>query len=300
MEASSHGLKQNRLDGLIFHTGIFTNLSHDHLDYHKNMTNYLKSKLYLFDKLIKKNGNLITDAKIPQLNKIRKISIKKKINLNLIFDQKKGIELISHKFENEKQVLRIKFQNIEYEIELGLIGKIQIKNILMAMLAANKSGLKFKKIINVINKIKSVDGRLQKIGNILNKSRVILDYAHTPAALKLALLNLKQQFPSSRINLIFGCGGNRDLKKRPLMGRIAEMYSDKIYLTDDNPRNENPSKIRKDIKDGIKKTKVHELPDRKTAIHEAIMKLDTGDILLVAGKGHEKTQDYGKKKIIFL
>ncbi len=299
MEASSHGLKQNRLDGLLFNTGIFTNLSHDHLDYHKNMNNYLESKLYLFDKLIVKNGNLIADAKIPQLKKIKKISVKKKINLNLIFNKNKGIELIFHKFENEKQILRIKFQNVEYDIKLDLIGKIQIKNILMAILAANKSGLKFKKIINVINKIKPVDGRLQKVGNILNKSRVILDYAHTPAALELALINLKQQFPYSRINLIFGCGGNRDLKKRPLMGKIAEKYSDKIYLTDDNPRNENPVKIRKDIKRGIKKIKVHELPDRKKAIHEAVMKLYTGDVLLVAGKGHEKTQDYGRKKLYF-
>ena len=299
MEASSHGLKQNRLDGLLFDIGIFTNLSHDHLDYHKNMKSYLKSKLYLFEKLIKKKGNIITDANIPQSNQIKNISLKKKINLSLIFNKEKGIELTSHKFENEKQIIEIRFNNKKYALELSLIGKIQIKNVLMAILAANKSGLKFEKIINIIQGLKPVEGRLEIIGKIKNNSKVILDYAHTPAALELTLLNLKEQFPSSKINLIFGCGGNRDLKKRSIMGRIAEKYSNKIYLTDDNPRNENPSKIRKDIKKGIKKAKVYEIPDRKKAIYQAINNLNTGDLLLVAGKGHEKTQDYGKKKLFF-
>ena len=166
----------------------------------------------------------------------------------------------------------------------------------MAILAANKSGLKFEKIINILHKIKPVEGRLQKIGNIKNKSKVILDYAHTPQALELALLNLKEQFPFNKIKLVFGCGGNRDFKKRSIMGRIAEKYSDKIFLTDDNPRDENPSSIRNDIKKGIKKIKIQELSDRKKAIHEAITSLNTGEILLVAGKGHEKIQDYGEKK----
>ena len=217
MEASSHGLKQNRLDGLLFDIGIFTNLSHDHLDYHKNIKNYLKAKLYLFEKLIKKRGDVITDANISQAQKIKNISVKKKLNLNLIFDKKNGIGLVSHKFQNEKQNLEIIFKNKKFNIQLDLIGKIQVKNILMAILAANKCGLKFEKIINIIHKIKSVEGRLEKIGNIKNNSKVILDYAHTPEALELALSNLKEQFPLNKINLVFGCGGNRDFKKRSIM-----------------------------------------------------------------------------------
>ena len=299
MEASSHGLKQNRLDGLLFDIGIFTNLSHDHLDYHKNMESYLKSKLYLFEKLIKKKGNIITDAQIPQSKKIKNISFKKNINLDLIYDKKNGIELISHAFVNDRQILEIRFNKKKYKISLELIGKIQIKNILMAILAANKSGLEFRKIINVIQNIKPVEGRLEKIGKIKNNSKVILDYAHTPAALELALSNVKEQFPNSKISLVFGCGGERDFKKRSIMGKIAEKLSDRIYLTDDNPRNENPSKIRSDIKKGIKKLKILEFPNRKKAIHEAIMKLKTGELLLVAGKGHEKIQDYGDKKLFF-
>ena len=299
MEASSHGLKQNRLDGLSFDIGIFTNLSHDHLDYHKNMKDYLQSKLYLFDRLIKKKGNVITDANIPQSNRIKNISAKRNLNLNLIFNKEKGIELISHKFFNEKQILKIRYNNKKYEFILNLIGKIQTKNILMTILAAYKSGLKFEKIINVVHKIKPVEGRLERIGEIKNKSKVILDYAHTPAALETALSNIREQFPKRKINLVFGCGGERDFKKRSIMGKIAEKFSDRIYLTDDNPRNENPSKIRKDIKKGIKKIKIQELPNRKKAIHEAIMNLKTGELLLIAGKGHEKIQDYGKRKYFF-
>ena len=299
LEASSHGLKQNRLDGLLFNIGIFTNLTHDHLDYHKTLKDYLNSKLYLFQKLIKKKGCVITDAKIPQAKKIENIVIKNKLNLSLIFNKSKGIDLISHRFEDEKQFIGISYRNKEYNFELNLIGKIQVKNILMAILAANKSNLKFEKIINVINKIKSVEGRLEKIGKIKNNSKVILDYAHTPEALELALINLKEQFPNSNVNLLFGCGGNRDFKKRPIMGKISQKYSNKIYLTDDNPRYEEPSKIRKEIKKGIKNFKIEEIPNRKNAIYKAIQDLNSGDILLVAGKGHEKIQDYGKKKFYF-
>ena len=299
LEASSHGLKQNRLDGLSFDIGIFTNLSHDHLDYHKTMKDYLNSKLYLFKKLTKRKGIIITDSTIPEYKEIKNISFKKKINLNPIFNKKKGIELISHKFDNEKQNLEIKFNNKKYNFELNLIGKIQIKNILMAILAAHKSGLEIKKILRIIHKIKSVEGRLEKVGNIRNNSKVILDYAHTPEALELALLNLKEQFPESKINLVFGCGGDRDKRKRFFMGRIAEKYSDKIFLTDDNPRYEDPNKIRRDIKKGIKDVIIEEIPNRKHAIDKAIQNLKSGDLLLVAGKGHEKIQDYGKKKLFF-
>ena len=200
---------------------------------------------------------------------------------------------------NEKQILDIEHNKKKYNIELNLIGKIQVKNILMAILAAYKSGLKFNDIIKIINRIKPVEGRLEKIGNIKNKSKVILDYAHTPAALKSVLLSLKEQFPNSNLSLVFGCGGNRDFKKRSIMGGIAQQYADKIYLTDDNPRNENPSKIRKDIKKGINKIQFQEIPNRKKAIRKAIDELSTGNLLLVAGKGHEKIQDYGKKKKFF-
>ena len=299
MEASSHGLSQNRLDGLSFNTGIFTNLSQDHLDYHKNIKDYLKAKLYLFEKLIKKNGNIITDEKISQFKKIKKIASNKNLNLFSLLDKKNNFQFLSHKFEDEAQLLEIKYNNLIHKIKLNLIGKVQLKNVLMAVIASIKSNINIKEVLNVIPKIKSVEGRFEKIGRIKNNSKVILDYAHTPDALKTCIKNLKEQFPGHKIVLVFGCGGNRDQDKRAKMGKIADFFSDKIYLTDDNPRLEQASKIRKDIKKGIKKQKVLEFSNRAKAISEAINYLNTGEILLVAGKGHETIQEIGIKKIFF-
>ena len=299
MEASSHGLEQNRLNGLLFNTGIFTNLSQDHLDYHKNFKNYLEAKLYLFKNLIKKKGNIIYDDKIPVFKKIKKITSNKHLNLYSLSDKKNNFQFLSHEFKEEAQILKILYNRSIHKIKLNLIGRIQIKNILMAIIAARKSNIDIKKIFKVIPNIKPVDGRFEKIGKIKNKSKVILDYAHTPDALKTCLLNLKEQFPNQKISLVFGCGGNRDQDKRAKMGKIADIFSDKIYLTDDNPRFENPKKIREDIKKGIKKQKIHEIPNRAKVILKAINQLNTGEILLVAGKGHEKIQELGPKKIFF-
>ena len=169
----------------------------------------------------------------------------------------------------------------------------------MAILAALKSNISLSEILLIIPRINPVDGRFEKVGKIKNKSKVILDYAHTPDALKICLSNLREQFPNKKINLLFGCGGNRDQNKRSKMGKIADDFSDKIYLTDDNPRYESPIKIRADIKKGIKSKKVIEISSRAKAIFNAINNLNTGEILLVAGKGHELIQDMGKRKIYF-
>ena len=199
----------------------------------------------------------------------------------------------------EKQVIKIKYKNNFYTFETNLIGKIQIKNLLMAMIAAEKSNIDFKNVVNVISKLNSVSGRLEKIGSIRNNSKVILDYAHTPDALKTCLENLKDQFKNKKISIVFGCGGDRDKFKRPRMGQIVNQFCNKIYLTDDNPRKENPKKIRSSIKSKINKLKLYEIPSREKAIKEAIKNLLTGEILIVAGKGHENIQDYGNSKNFF-
>ncbi len=299
MEASSHGLKQNRLDGLKFNSGIFTNLSQDHLDYHKNLKNYLNAKLYLFENLISKRGNVITDQLIPEFRNIKKIVINKKLKLHTLNDEKNNLELLSHNFKGEVQFLRFKLNSSIRDLNLNLIGKIQLKNVLMAIIAAKYSGISLDKILNIIPKLKPVEGRFEKIGKIKNRSKVILDYAHTPDALKTCLLNLREQFPNKTITVLFGCGGNRDQNKRSKMGKIAGDFADSIILTNDNPRFENPQKIRRDIKKGIKKKRIIEISNRAIAIKQAIHNLNSGDILLVAGKGHEKTQDIGNKKIFF-
>ena len=299
MEASSHGLTQHRLDGLKFSSGIFTNLSQDHLDYHKNFKDYFRAKQYLFENLIRKKGNVITDETLPEFKRIKKIAISRKLKLQVLNNSKNQFQILSHSYRGEKQILKIRYYNLIREINLNLIGKIQLKNILMAIIAAKNSNISLIKILNVLSQLKPIDGRLEKIGKIKNRSKVILDYAHTPDALRICLSNLKEQFPNKKIILLFGCGGNRDQNKRFKMGKIACDYSNEIYLTDDNPRFEDPRKIRDDIKKGIQDTSIKEIPDRKKAISEAIKNLNTGDILLVAGKGHEKTQDFGKKKIYF-
>ena len=268
-------------------------MSRDHLDYHKSYKDYLNSKLYLFKKLLKKNSNVIIDSDISQHKIIKKITRKKKLKISTVGSTKSFLELIKHEYKEDKQIFEIKHNSKIYLLSVNLIGKVQIKNILMAMIAAEKSGLKFDKIVKSINKIKNVNGRLEKIGKLKNNSAVILDYAHTPDALKMSLQNIKDQFSNRKISIIFGCGGDRDKAKRLQMGRIANKFCHKIYLTDDNPRFENPKKIRTTIKKSIEKNKLSEIPNREKAIFVAIENLNSDEILLVAGKGHENDQDYG-------
>jgi len=298
LEASSHGLKQNRLDGIKFDTTIFTNLSRDHLDYHKTYKDYFNSKLILFNKLTKKKGNVIYDNDVFQSKILKKICKKKKLKSLTVGKKNSNLTIKRHEYSGNFQKVEIEFNKKKYSFTTSLIGKIQIKNLLFSILAANKSKIKFNKIIKSIKNIKPVEGRLENVGTIRNNSRVILDYAHTPDALKYALKSIKEQFSLSMISIVFGCGGNRDKAKRPMMGKIANQYCNKIFLTDDNPRYENPKKIRNQIKNKIDKSKLIEIGSRKKAIKTAIENLNSGDILLVAGKGHEIYQEYkGKKKI---
>ncbi len=299
LEASSHGLKQKRLDGLFFDIGIFTNLSHDHLDYHKNLNDYFNSKLYLFKNLIKKKGIIIADPTISYFDRIKKIAIQRNLKLLTIFKKNSDLALMSHHYENDYQCIVIKFKNKIHRIKLNLIGKIQVKNVLMATLAAINSGININLITKNINKLKPAEGRLEKVGILRDNSKVILDYAHSPDALSAVLKNTKEQFPNAKINLLFGCGGDRDKAKRLKMGRIASKFADKIYLTDDNPRSENPQSIRNDIRKGIKNRNFKEIPNRKIAIFSCINDLSSGDIAIIAGKGHEKKQEYKGKKYFF-
>lgn len=296
LEASSHGLKQYRLDGLKFDLSIFTNFSRDHLDYHKSYKDYFDSKMILFKKLTKKKSKVIIDDAINESRKIHKILNKNDLKSISIGKNKSDLQIVSHNYFGKYQRVTFNFKGKSYSFQTSLIGKIQIKNLIMAILAANEINLPMKRIIKSIKNIKDTNGRLQKIGNLKNNSKVILDYAHTPDALKNCIESVKDQFKLSKISLLFGCGGERDKPKRQIMGNIANSLCDKVYLTDDNPRNEDPNKIRLDIKRAINKSKLLEIPSRKEAISLAIKNLKSGDILIVAGKGHEKYQEYKSKK----
>ncbi len=255
--------------------------------------------MHLFKKLLNKNSNIITDLDIPEYKKIKSIALRKKFKLHTISEKYGDLSILSHKYLGEKQIIKIKYKQKIYNCELNLIGKVQLKNVLISMIASEMSNINFKNIVNCINKIKPVNGRLEKIGSIKNNSSVILDYAHTPDALKTCLQNIKDQFKNKSISIVFGCGGDRDKFKRPSMGKIANEYCDRIYLTDDNPRNEHPKKIRISISKKINKSKLYDISNRGKAIDQAIQDLSTGEILVVAGKGHEQIQDYGKFKNFF-
>ena len=295
LEASSHGLHQNRLDGINFTAGIFTNFTQDHLDYHKNLKNYLRAKLYLFSSLLKKNSFAIVDTDIPEFPIINKICKKRKIKILSFGSRGNAIKLISHYYFGKKQIIKINFLNKIYNIKVDLIGDFQIKNLFASMLASYLSVKNSDKIVKTLSKIKSADGRMQSVGT-KGKSAVVVDYAHTPDALKKSLQTLAKQF-NKKVDVVFGCGGDRDRGKRYKMGKIANQFASKIYLTNDNPRSENPNSIIKQIKKGCSRSKI--ILDRKIAIKTAINNLNNDSILLIAGKGHENYQIINNQKKYF-
>ena len=297
LEASSHGLLQDRLNGLDFKTAIFTNFSRDHLDYHKNMKNYLKAKLILFSKLLKEKHNIITDNKIKEFSKLKLIAKNRKLNLLTIGKKNSTISINSLINENNFQQLFFKYNNKKYKIKFSLIGFFQIKNLLMAILAAKHSGLNMNTILKNIKKIKEVNGRLQLIRTLPNQAKIFIDYAHTPNALETSVKTLKEHY-NVNPDVVFGCGGERDKRKRPIMANVCEKYAGKVYITDDNPRNESPQLIRQMIMSGFKKKKnIQIIPSRSKAITTAIINSKPNGIILIAGKGHETIQIY-KNKII--
>ncbi len=274
IEASSHGLDQNRLDNLNLKAGIFTNFSQDHLDYHKTMKSYLRAKLILFSKLLTKKSYVIADKFIKEYSILEKISKNRQLKL---LDTNKTFNDIKN-------------------LSLSLTGSFQIKNLSMAILAARLCNLNDTKIDSVLKKIKNVDGRLDLIKKYPNNIRVFIDYAHTPDALHEVIKSIKNTY-NNNISLVFGCGGERDFKKRPLMAKIAKSFCEKIYVTDDNPRKENPKKIRKEIIRHLKGSNYFNIGNRSKAIKEAILNAEFNETILIAGKGHENYQDYGNKII---
>ena len=298
IETSSHGLSQGRVDAIKFKTGIFTNFSQDHLDYHKTMANYFNAKMVLFKKYLSKKNSVILNNEEKVYKKIKKLCDKKKIKI--ILTNNKKIKIIFIKNLDNGQHIKFKHKSKYFDVKVPLIGKIQITNLIFSMIAANLSGIKMQKIIKNCNKIKQIEGRLKFIRKLKNNSKILVDFAHTPNALETVLKDLISHYNTKNISIVFGCGGDRDKTKRFLMGRIASKYCKKIYITDDNPRNENPKKIRIDIIKGINKKKdIFEISKRSDAIKFAIKNSSYKEIILVAGKGHENYQIYKNKKNIF-
>ncbi len=274
IEASSHGLHQKRINHLNIKAGIFTNFSQDHLDYHKTMQAYLKAKLLLFTKILPEKKTIISDSTIKEFLILKKISKKKQFNLIDINNAKE-------KFYDTKNLNLNNFQK---------------KNLAMAVAASKLCNVQKKQIINSLKKIKDVSGRLELVKIFNNNVKVFVDFAHTPDALNQTLNELKNSY-GENISLVFGCGGDRDYKKRPLMAKIASDNCKKIYVTDDNPRNEKPEIIRKEIIKKINNKNCYNIGSRKEAIKNSILNAAPNEIILIAGKGHEDKQIY-KNKII--
>ena len=274
IEASSHGLHQKRLHHLNLNAAIFTNFSQDHLDYHKTMQSYLNAKLILFKKILSKGKTIISDNSIKEFSILKKIS--KRRNLKLIDTDK-----------------------IKNSIKKNLNqtwSKFQLSNLTMAIAAAKLSRMKDEKIFNSLHKIKDVDGRLELVRIFPNNIKVYVDFAHTPDALKKSTDALNNLYTQG-ISIVFGCGGNRDHKKRPLMAKIASSNCNKVYVTDDNPRNENPEKIRREIIKNVKNNNCFNIGSRSKAIKTAIVNANPNEVILIAGKGHENTQIYKNKTL---
>ena len=287
MEVSSHALDQDRVYGLKYDACIFTNLTEDHLDYHKNMDEYKKTKMLLFDKLRNKRIAIINsdDCNYKDFMFDNNYNVKVgKFGDYKIKNIKLNIDSLDLTFNFKK----------DYFKHLNLVGKYNAYNYLEAIATLNYLNFDLNKILEV--DVFAPPGRMYLINYKNNK--IFIDYAHTPDAMEKVLKSVNE-FKKNKIITIFGCGGDRDKNKRSIMGNIASSYSDKVIITNDNPRNENENNIISDIVMGIKKENYEIIKDRKKAIIEGISYLNDNDILLILGKGHENYQIINGKKKYF-
>lgn len=289
MEVSSHALHQKRVNGIPFEVGVFTNLTHDHLDYHKSMEEYASAKKILFDKL-SQTGWAVVNADDLYADYMVGSTPAKILDFSF-----KGKGLINA--EVEKAFASHTELNVEgVKITTPLIGDFNARNVVQALMICTALGFDGQTVAAHLSDCKGAEGRLEKVNSpSLTKNRplVVVDYAHTPDALKnvaSTLAKLKQ--PGQRLIIVFGCGGDRDKSKRPEMAKIAETFADLVFVTSDNPRSEEPGKIIEDIKAGFSSGyNFKSITSRREAIEAAISECDENDIVLIAGKGHETYQE---------
>jgi len=295
IEASSHGLDQHRLDGVRFSAIGFSNLSHDHLDYHADMDAYREAKLRLFRDLLNDGGSAVVNSDDPEHMPFMFAALDKGATLLTVGEEGAYIEVSSVEQNGLGQHVKGKLVGEPLDFVLPLVGAFQVNNAVMAAALAVQTGADPKKIEGALSNLKGARGRMERAGEI-NGASIIIDYAHKPDALEQALEALRP-FVKGKLVVVFGCGGDRDTKKRPVMGEIAARLADKVIVTDDNPRTENADDIRKQILAAA--PGAIGIGDRAKAIQTAIAELEKGDILLIAGKGHEDYQIVGDKKTAF-
>ncbi len=296
METSSHGLHQKRMGNLKFKVAGFTNFTQDHLDYHKSMKDYFEAKMLLFNHHLEKHGCTVVNADIPEFEKINNICDIQKLKVISYGKNGKDIKIKNISPHDNGLDIDVEITGKNKTIRTGLVGEFQAYNVLCAIGNVIALGFNADKVCEAANKLRSVKGRMDVIPYKKKNAKIVIDYAHTPDALEKAIDSLRIH-TSGRLITLFGCGGDRDKTKRPLMGKIAAAKSDMVIVTDDNPRTENAANIRKDIL--VVAQKAIEVPGRKEAIAHAISLLESGDSLLLAGKGHEDYQIIGKEKFPF-
>jgi UDP-N-acetylmuramoyl-L-alanyl-D-glutamate--2,6-diaminopimelate ligase len=295
MEASSHGLEQRRLDGVRLSAGAFTNLSRDHLDYHATPAAYLSAKLILFERIVRPDGAAVIAADHPQAEQVAAAAGKRGLRVVTVGQSGDGIRLIGSEVDGFSQTLAIEHAGKPYRVRLPLVGAFQVENALVAAGMAIATGSDPAAVFTALEGLEGAKGRLELVGQ-RNGAPIFIDYAHKPDALAKALEALRP-YAKRKLIVVFGAGGDRDQGKRPLMGEIAAAKADTVVVTDDNPRSEKPAAIRAAILAAA--PGASEIGDRALAIGSAIAALQTGDVLLVAGKGHESGQIVGDAVLPF-
>lgn len=287
MEVSSHALALNRIEGLTFDYTVYTNLTQDHLDFHKDMNEYALIKQKLF-KLIKDDGKAVinNDDEYSDVMKIK--------NYITYGFSKADYQLLNYSIENNNTIFTFRHEDIEYIVKSPLLGKYNIYNLLTMIIVLHEEGLTLPDIINKIPILKAPAGRMDTV--YYNDNKIIIDYAHTPDAV-FNILNAIKEFSNGRIYSIIGCGGNRDKTKRPKMTFYAVAMCDKVIITNDNPRFENPSDIIDDMLHNSVKDNYEVIPNREEAIKRGVELLTKDDILVILGKGHEDYQIINDEKI---
>jgi UDP-N-acetylmuramoyl-L-alanyl-D-glutamate--2,6-diaminopimelate ligase len=293
LEASSHGLHQFRLDGVKIKAAGFTNLTRDHLDYHMTMDEYRDAKLRLFSEVLAEDGTAVVNADAPEAALISKICADRKIRCWTYGQAGKDLRILESEPVSQGQKLKLEIMGRRAGLTLPLVGSFQAMNVLCAAgLAAALDENKLDDIIDTLPLLEGVPGRLQLVPGHPKNAAVYVDYAHTPDALENILASLRPH-TDKRLVCLFGCGGDRDSGKRPVMGQIAARLADLVIVTDDNPRSEDPASIRASILEGA--PNALEVSGRRDAIRQAISLLEEGDILVIAGKGHEQGQIFADR-----
>jgi UDP-N-acetylmuramoyl-L-alanyl-D-glutamate--2,6-diaminopimelate ligase len=295
LEASSHGLDQHRLDGVRIAAGAFTNLSRDHLDYHPSIEAYLAAKLRLFEYLVAPGGTAVIGVDDCYAHRVVEAANKRGLKIIAVGEQGADIKFVGATIDGFSQVVTIVHGGRTYKVRLPLVGAFQVQNAGIAAGLTIATGAEPSRAFAAMEQLVGARGRLELAGTH-NDAPIFIDYAHKPDALKKALESLRP-YARGKLVVVFGAGGDRDTGKRPIMGRIATENADRVIVTDDNPRGESPAAIRAAIL--AEAPGAVEIGDRAEAIQKAIAALATGDVLLVAGKGHEVGQIIGDRVVPF-